>query len=143
MAPAGPRSNLRWRVARRSTTSARRSRSATGSASRAGCCEAVAEPRRFSPLAWARHHIPTRETIGRYRLLRPFARQLSQPNLWRLNHRSVPRGVAIGLGVGIIIPFMHVVLAALLAIPARANIMLAAAFTLLVNPLTIPPMYYA
>ena len=103
----------------------------------------MAEPRRFSPLAWARHHIPTRETIGRYRLLRPFARQLAQPNLWRLNHRSVPRGVAIGLGVGIIIPFMHVVLAALLAIPARANIMLAAAFTLLVNPLTIPPMYYA
>jgi uncharacterized protein (DUF2062 family) len=92
---------------------------------------------------WIRRHIPTRETVDRYRLLRPFAKQLRQPNLWHLNHRSVPRGVALGLGVGIVIPFMHIVLAALLAIPVRANIALAAAFTLVVNPLTIPPLYYA
>ena len=92
---------------------------------------------------WLRRHIPTRETIDSYRLLRPFAKQLSQPNLWHLNHRSVPRGIALGLGVGVIIPFMHVVIAALLAIPVRANVALAAAFTLVVNPLTIPPMYWA
>ena len=94
-------------------------------------------------MAWVREHIPNRETIQRNRLLRPFARQLSQPNLWHLNHRSVPRGVALGLGVGVIIPVMHIVVASLLAIPARANVMLAAAFTLVVNPLTIPPLYYA
>jgi uncharacterized protein (DUF2062 family) len=93
-------------------------------------------------LGWIRGHVPRRETIDSYRLLRPFARQLSQPNLWHLNHRSVPRGVALGLGVGIVIPFMHIVIAALLAIPVRANVALAAAFTLVVNPLTIPPMYY-
>jgi uncharacterized protein (DUF2062 family) len=92
---------------------------------------------------WLRRHIPTRETIGRYWLLRPFARRLRRPELWHLNHRSVPRAVAIGLGVGIVIPFMHTVIAALLAIPARANVALAATTTLLVNPLTIPPMYYA
>jgi uncharacterized protein (DUF2062 family) len=101
----------------------------------------MAEPRGLR--GWVRHHIPTRETIDRYRLLRPFAKQLSQPNLWHLNHRSVPRGVALGLGVGVIIPFMHVVVAMLLAIPTRANVALAGAFTLVVNPLTIPPMYYA
>src|SRR5690242_3032096 len=38
---------------------------------------------------------------------------------------------------------MHTILAALLAIPLRANVAIAAAFTLVVNPLTIPPMYYA
>lgn len=92
---------------------------------------------------WLRHHIPTRETIDSYRLLRPFAKQLRQPNLWHLNHRSVPRGVAIGLGVGVIIPFMHTFFAALLAIPLRANVAFAAAFTLVVNPLTIPAMYWA
>lgn len=92
---------------------------------------------------WLRRHIPRRETIDQYRLLRPFAKQLSQPNLWHLNHRSVPRGVALGLGVGVIIPFMHVVVAAILAIPVRANVALAGAFTLVVNPLTIPPMYIA
>lgn len=92
---------------------------------------------------WLRSHVPSRHTVHDSRLLRPFAKQLSQPNLWHLNHRSVPRGVAIGLGVGVIIPVMHIVIASLVAIPARANVMLAAAFTLVVNPLTIPPLYYA
>jgi len=92
---------------------------------------------------WARSHLPTRETIQHNRFLRPFAKQLSQPNLWHFNHRSVPRGVALGLGVGVIIPVMHIVVAAVLAIPTRANVLLAAAFTLLVNPLTMPPLYYA
>src|SRR3954447_14760247 len=92
---------------------------------------------------WIRRHVPTRETIHSYRLLRPFARHLSKPELWRLHRRSVPRAVALGLGIGVIIPFMHTVIAAILAIPLRANIAVAAAFTLIVNPLTIPPMYYA
>lgn len=93
--------------------------------------------------AWLKAHLPTRETIDSYRLLRPFAKQLSRPDLWHLNHRSVPRAVALGLGIGIVIPFMHIVLAAILAIPVRANVWVAGAFTLLVNPLTIPPLYWA
>lgn len=93
--------------------------------------------------AWLRRHIPRRETIDSYRLLRPFAKQLRRPDLWHMNHHSVPRAVALGLGVGVIIPFMHVVIAVLLAIPVRANVMIAGACTLVVNPLTIPPMYYA
>lgn len=93
--------------------------------------------------AWIRRHIPSRETVDSYRLLRPFAKQLSRPDLWHLNQRSVPRAVALGLGVGIIIPILHVFIAALLAIPIRANVAIAGACTLVVNPLTIPPMYYA
>jgi uncharacterized protein len=92
---------------------------------------------------WLTRHIPTRESIHNYRLLRPFAPHLSQPALWRLTRRSVPRGVALGLFVGVIIPFMHTFIAAVLAIPFRANVAIAAAFTLLINPITIPPMYYA
>jgi uncharacterized protein (DUF2062 family) len=94
-------------------------------------------------MKWLRRHIPTRESIHRYRLLRPFAAHLSKPELWRLHRRSVPRAVALGLGIGIIIPFMHTAIAALLAIPLRANVAIAAAFTLVVNPLTIPAIYYA
>jgi uncharacterized protein (DUF2062 family) len=60
-----------------------------------------------------------------------------------MTRRSVPRGVALGLFVAVIIPVMHTAIAALLAIPARANVAIAAAFTLVVNPLTIPPIYYA
>ena len=97
-------------------------------------------PARFH---WLTRHIPTRDTVEHYRLLRPFAPHLRHPSLWRLNRRSVPRGVAVGLFVAIIIPFMHTFIAALLAIPTRANVAIAAVFTLVVNPLTIPPMYYA
>lgn len=92
---------------------------------------------------WLRRHIPTRETVHNYRLLRPFAPHLSQPALWRLTRRSVPRAVALGLFVGVIIPVMHTALAAILAIPLRANVAITAAFTLVINPLTIPPLYYA
>jgi uncharacterized protein len=92
---------------------------------------------------WFKRHIPTRETVHRYRLLRPFAAHLTHSSLWRMTRRSVPRGVALGLFVAVIIPVMHTAIAAVLAIPARANVAVAAAFTLLVNPITIPPLYYA
>lgn len=94
-------------------------------------------------LRWLTRHIPTRDTVHEHRLLRPFAAHLKSPSLWRMTRRSVPRGVALGLFVAVIIPFMHTVIAALLAIPTRANVVVAAAFTLVVNPLTIPIMYVA
>ncbi|HEX8839041.1 MAG TPA: DUF2062 domain-containing protein, partial [Sphingomicrobium sp.] len=102
----------------------------------------MAEGRR-GRMRWLTRHIPTRDTVHQYRLLRPFAPHLTHPSLWRMTRRSVPRGVAVGLFVAVIIPFMHTVIAALLAIPTRANVAVAAVFTLVVNPLTIPPMYYA
>lgn len=98
---------------------------------------------RAGRLHWLTRHIPTRETIHEYRVLRPFAHHLRHPSLWRLNRRSVPRGVAVGLFVATIIPFMHTVIAALLAIPARANVAVAALCTFVVNPITIPLMYVA
>lgn len=92
---------------------------------------------------WLKRHIPTRETVHRYRLLRPFASHLGHASLWRMTRRSVPRGVAVGLFVGVIIPIMHTAIAAILAIPLRANVAISAASTLVINPLTIPPLYYA
>jgi uncharacterized protein (DUF2062 family) len=92
---------------------------------------------------WVTRHIPTRETIHDYRLLRPFASRLTDPSLWRMTRRSVPRGVAVGLFVAVIIPLMHTVIASILAIPARANVVVAAVLTWVVNPLTMPFMYFA
>lgn len=94
-------------------------------------------------MRWLTRHIPTRDTIHHYRLLRPFAPHLRHPSLWRMTRRSVPRGVAVGLFVAVIIPFMHTLIAALLAIPTRANVAVAAACTLVVNPFTMGPMYIA
>ena len=94
-------------------------------------------------VAWVQRHIPTRENLETHPLLRPLAPHLGHPSLWRLNRRSVPRGVALGLFIAVIIPVMHTIVAAVLAIPTRANVAVAALFTLVVNPLTIPPLYYA
>lgn len=80
--------------------------------------------------AWARHHVPTRESIGRNRLLRPVAHLILRPGLWRLNRRSVPRAAAVGVGCAVLFPVAHMPLSALASVPARANVPLAVAITL-------------
>lgn len=75
-----------------------------------------------SALACLRAHIPTRESLEQNRWLRPFAHHVLRSDLWRFNRRSVPRGVALGLFVGVMIPLAHFVVAAFLAVFVRANI---------------------
>jgi uncharacterized protein len=87
-------------------------------------------------LARFRAQLPTRETIMANRWLVPFANQLRHPSLWHLNRRSVPRAVALGLVAGFALPVAHTVIAAMLAIPLRANVVIAAAITWVSNPLT-------
>lgn len=86
---------------------------------------------------WIARNSPRREDMARNRLLRPFA---SRSDLWRFTRRSVPRGVAIGLLVGIflMVPGLQIAGAALLCVPFRGNIPLAAAMTFLSNPATTP-----
>ena len=68
-----------------------------------------------------------------------------QSEYWRFTRRSVPRGVAAGLFVGVflLIPGVQIVGSALLAIPFRANIPVAAAMTFLTNPATTPFLMFA
>lgn len=94
-------------------------------------------------LGWIKSHVPTREAIGRNRWLRPVAHRILVPSLWRFNRRSVPRGVALGMVTGILFPFAHMPLAAVLALPARANVPVAVSTTLINNPLTIGPILFA
>lgn len=84
--------------------------------------------------------MPTREEIESIRWLRPIAHVVLRSDLWRFHRRSVPRGVAIGLLVGIflMIPGLQIIGAVLVSLPFRANIPLAAAMTFLSNPLTTP-----
>lgn len=77
------------------------------------------------------------------RWLKPFAHLFSHPTLWHLNRRSVPRALAIGFFTAFIIPLGQFALAALVAVAMRANVPLAAAATLITNPLTFPPIYIA
>ena len=96
-----------------------------------------------APNFWQRfmhRHAPTREQVVESRFLRPFGERIKRSDLWRFTRRSVPRGVFAGLLIGIflMIPGLQIVGAALLSIPMRANIPIAAAMTFLSNPLTTP-----
>ncbi|MEO7247667.1 MAG: DUF2062 domain-containing protein, partial [Novosphingobium sp.] len=84
--------------------------------------------------AWMKGHVPTRESLGKNRWLRPFSRHLLRSELWRFNRRSVPRGMALGLFVGVMIPLAHFVVAAIVAVFVRANIPVAMAATFIGFP---------
>ncbi|MCB2084506.1 MAG: DUF2062 domain-containing protein [Sphingomonadaceae bacterium] len=83
-----------------------------------------------------RKHTPTREGMAQNKYLAPIAHRFLSPELWRFTRRSVPRGVALGIFSGFIIPVGQIFLAAFLALPARANVPLAALVTFITNPLT-------
>lgn len=85
-----------------------------------------------------RGYFPTREEMARNRWLAPIAHRFLSPELWRFTRRSVPRGVALGVFAGFIIPVGQIFLAAFLALPARANVPLSAAVTFVTNPFTFP-----
>lgn len=94
---------------------------------------------------WWHANAPTRESLEHNRFLAPVAHRVLEPSLWRFTRRSVPRGVALGLLVGIflLIPGVQIAGAALLALPFRANIPVAAAMTFLSNPATTPLILWA
>ncbi|WP_260928724.1 DUF2062 domain-containing protein [Novosphingobium sp. 9] len=86
-------------------------------------------------MAWAHRQMPTHEQLAANRFTAPLARR---PALFRFTRRSVPRGVAVGMFVGIfaLIPGVQIVGSALMCVPFRANIPIAAAVTFISNPLT-------
>lgn len=90
---------------------------------------------------WITRNMPTQESLRDNRFLAPFANRILAPELWRFTRRSVPRGVALGTVVGIIIPLAQVVFAALLALSCRANVPVAALTTFITNPLTTPILW--
>lgn len=92
---------------------------------------------------WVSRNLPTRESIEGNRVLRPIAHRVLAPELWRFTRRSVPRGVALGIVTGILIPMGQIPASAVFALPLRANIPAAALTTFLTNPATTPPLWIA
>lgn len=92
---------------------------------------------------WLKQNRPSREAMLTNRWMRPFVSILGDPNIWHFNRRSVARGVALGMFFGLSIPFAQAPAAALLAVPLRANLPVAALVTFISNPLTTPFIYLA
>lgn len=90
-----------------------------------------------------RRFLPTQDSIKGNRLLRWLGPRLHEPGLWHLNRRAVARGVAIGVFFGFMIPVAQIPAAAIGAFLARANLWVSAIATLVSNPFTYAPIYYA
>lgn len=86
--------------------------------------------------------LPSRDALLGHAWSRPFARHLGAPALWRWNRRSVARGVALGLFVGIMVPLVQSPIAALFSVLTRTNLPVAVVATLITNPLTTPVVLY-
>lgn len=90
-----------------------------------------------------RSRIPTKDQILANRWLRWLTPWLGHPRLWHWSRRGVAVGVAVGVFFGLLIPVAQIPLAAVASVVLRANIPAAAASTLVTNPVTFAPVYYA
>jgi uncharacterized protein (DUF2062 family) len=88
-----------------------------------------------------KNKLPGPESITGNKYLAFLAPWLAHPRLWHMHRRAVAMGIAIGLITGLIPGPIQMLLAALIAIPLRANIPAAVFATLYTNPLTFVPLY--
>ncbi len=89
-----------------------------------------------------RKFMPHPTSITENPLIKKLGPKLQDPGIWHVNRRSVSGAIAIGLFCAVMpIPF-QMLLAALLAILFRVNILIAVPTVWISNPFTIPPIFY-
>jgi uncharacterized protein len=86
---------------------------------------------------------PRREQLESSPGLRWLAPFLANPKLWQWSRRGVAAGLAIGLFIGLLVPAAQMPIAAALAVLLRVNLPVALAGTLVTNPVTFAPIYFA
>ena len=85
---------------------------------------------------------PRSETLRTHWALKPFSRFFGDPRLWSLQRRTVTPAFGAGLAICFVPLPIHIPLAAMVAIFCRIHIPTIMVSLLLVNPLTIVPLYY-
>ena len=89
-----------------------------------------------------KRHLPEMHAILQHPSLKFLGDHIHDPNLWHLNRTAVSRAVAIGVFVAFLpLPFQMVV-AAIFAILARANLTISVILVWITNPVTIPPILF-
>ena len=95
-------------------------------------------PRRFfRKFAFKRHEIAEKW------FMTPFRHMLHDHRLWGIRRKTVVPAFSLGLAIAFL-PFPgHFLVAALAALALRINIPVAALSTLVVNPVTVGPLFYS
>ncbi len=94
-------------------------------------------------MAWFKQHLPTPESVQNNRWLRWMGPSLAHPRLWRMSRKGLALGMSIGIFFGLLVPVAQIPLSALVAVAMRANLPVAMGSTLVTNPITFGPLYYA
>lgn len=87
--------------------------------------------------------LPDPDALARNRWLGWLGPALHHPRLWHMSRRGIALGAAIGVFFGLLIPLAQIPVSAAMAVALRANVPIAVASTLVTNPITFPPVYYA
>lgn len=90
-----------------------------------------------------RRHLPHPDTLRANRWLRWLGPSLFHPRLWHVHRRGIALGMALGVFFGLLIPIAQIPFSAAAAVAMRANVPAAVASTLVTNPVTFGPVYYA
>lgn len=87
--------------------------------------------------------LPTPESVRQNRWLRWLGPVIHHPRLWHFSRKGIAAGLAIGIFFGLLIPIAQIPFSAAMAVLLRANLPVAMASTLVTNPVTFGPLYYA
>lgn len=90
-----------------------------------------------------RSWLPSSDVIQANPWLRWLGPALHHPRLWHMGRRGLALGMALGFFFGLLIPLAQIPLSAAAAVVLRANVPAAVASTLVTNPVTFGPIYYA
>lgn len=93
--------------------------------------------------AWLKKQMPTRESVQHNRWLKWLGPALYHPRLWHMSRKGLALGLAIGIFFGFLIPVAQIPFSAAAAVLLRANLPVAMGSTLVTNPVTFGPVYYA
>ena len=95
------------------------------------------------PRQWIARFVPSPHALLARWPLRIFGERLADPKLWTFTRRGVCGGFGVGLSLCFVPLPVHTVLAVLIGVGWRINIPVIIGTTLIMNPLTMVPMFYA
>jgi uncharacterized protein len=86
--------------------------------------------------------LPSPGQLQGHWLLRHFGERLLDPRLWALHRRGITGAFGVGIAICFIPLPVHFLVAIMIAVAWRLNVPAIYGTTLLVNPITMVPIYY-
>ncbi|NQZ30438.1 MAG: DUF2062 domain-containing protein [Oceanospirillaceae bacterium] len=87
-------------------------------------------------------YLPNEQSLRNNPSLKWLAKYIQHPSLWHLNRKSVSRAFMVGIFCAFLPIPMQMLVAALLAILIRSNMVISVSLVWITNPITMPPIFY-